>query len=129
MGRPVNKKHFGATEGSAGTEGNNFTVNVKIGSNSAVQNGIILSQRSTNKFNVHDDPDGTSGNTGICTLVAKAHSALAADEMSISGQVVGGGGVWVTKIFNRTCVDSNNNRYKWEMVDDSTVNYMSLTAI
>jgi len=130
MGRPLNKRYFGATEGSVGTEGNNFTVNCKIGSNSATEDGVILSQRSENKFNVHDDPDGTSGNTGVCTLVAKASGSLAADEMSINGIITATGtSVWVTKIYNRTCRDENDNRYTWTIEDDSSANYMSLVAI
>ena len=87
MGRPLNKRYFGATEGSAGTEGNNLTVMCKIGANTAVGNGVILSQRSETKFNCHDDPDGTSGNTGVCTLVDKAIGALGDNEMILQGFV------------------------------------------
>jgi len=123
MGRPVNKRKFGLL-----ADGTNITINVKVGSNSATDQGMIISQRSANKFKVDDSKLGT-GNEGICTLVAKAQGSLAADEMSISGQVVGGGGVWVTKLYNRTCRDSNNNRYTYEIVDDSSVSYLSLTAI
>ena len=129
MGRPLNKRHFGATEGSAGTEGNNLTIMCKVAGNAAVGNGIILSQRSETKFNCHDDPDGTSGNTGVCTLVDKAIGALAANEMIIQGFTTGGDGVIIRKVHNRTMTDFSNNRYTWSITDDSTANVLVLTAI
>jgi hypothetical protein len=129
MGRPLNKRHFGATEGSAGTEGNNLTVMCKIAANSTVANGVILSQRSSTKFNCHDDPDGTSGNTGVCTLVDKAIGAIAANEMVLQGFVVGGSAVNIRKVQNRTMIDFSNNRYTWTVTDDSTANVLVLTAI
>ena len=129
MGRPLNKRYFGATEGAVGTEGNNLTVMCKIGSNSAVGNGVILAQRSETKFNCHDDPDGTSGNTGVCTLVDKAIGALGADEMILQGFTTGGDGVNIRKVMNRTMIDFNNNRYTWSVTDDSTANVLVLTAI
>jgi hypothetical protein len=129
MGRPLNKRHFGATEGSVGTEGNNLTVMCKIAANSTVANGVILSQRSSTKFNCHDDPDGTSGNTGVCTLVDKAIGAIAANEMVLQGFTTGGTGVNIRKVQNRTMIDFNNNRYTWTVTDDSTANVLVLTAI
>jgi len=129
MGRPLNKRHFGATEGSAGTEGNNLTVMCKIAANSTVANGVILSQRSSTKFNCHDDPDGTSGNTGVCTLVDKAIGAIAANEMVLQGFTTGGNGVNIRKVQNRTMIDFSNNRYTWTVTDDSTANVLVLTAI
>jgi len=129
MGRPLNKRHFGATEGSAGTEGNNLTVMCKIAANTTVANGVILSQRSSTKFNCHDDPDGTSGNTGVCTLVDKAIGAIAANEMVLQGFTTGGNGVNIRKVQNRTMIDFNNNRYTWTVTDDSTANVLVLTAI
>ena len=50
MGRPVNKKYFGKTAGSVGTEGNNFTVAAKIGALTATEIGYIVRQRSSVKF-------------------------------------------------------------------------------
>ena len=124
MGRPVNKKYFGAL-----ADGTNLTVNCKVGSNSATEQGMIVSQRSVNKFKVDDSKLGT-GNEGVCTLVAKASGSLAADEMSINGIIVASGeSVWVTKIYIRTCRDENNNRYTWSVEDDSSVSYMALVAI
>jgi hypothetical protein len=124
MGRPVNKKYFGAL-----ADGTNLTVNCKVGANAATEQGMIISQRGVAKFKVDDSKLG-SGNEGVCTLVAKASGSLAANEMSINGIITAdGSSVWVTKIYNRTCRDENNNRYTWTVEDDSSVSYMALVAI
>ena len=147
MGRPVNKKFFGLLANADDTRfapaSNetffNITVNVKVASNSASDEGYVLKQRSANKFLVNDTKTGTAvtpggagtGNVGICTLVDKAVGSLAADEMSIQGTIVGTGGtqVRIKKLFNRTCRDFNNVRYKWTIENDSTETVMRLTAI
>ena len=134
MGRPLNKRYFGATqtaEGGADLTGEgNLTVSVKIGSRSATDLGIILSQRSETKFRVQDDPDGsnTAATIGICTLVNKATGSLADNEMSLQG-FVSGNAVYIRKVQNRTMIDFDNNRYTWEIQDDSTANILVLTAI
>ena len=127
MGRPINKRYFGLTSGSAGTEGNNITINCQVGSNAESAQGIILAQRSVRTFKVNDAANGT-GNEGICTLVDAAAGSLGANEMSIVG-FVNGTSVRIAKLYNRTCRDFNNNRYKWEVTDDSSANYIVLTAI
>lgn len=134
MGRPVNKRYFGAL-----ADGTNFTVNVQVGSNTESEEGYIISQRSENKFLVNDAKAGTkqtpsgsgTGNVGICTLVDKASGALGDSEMSLQGTISGTGGnqVRIKKLFNRTCRDFNDNRYKWEIQDDSTESILVLTAI
>jgi len=131
MGRPLNKRYFGATsDGSDLTGEGTLTVSVKVGSNSASALGIILSQRSETKFKVNDDP-ANGGNEGVCTLVNKATGSLAANEMSLQGFVDGtdGNAVYIRKVQNRTMIDFDNNRYTWEIQDDSTANVLVLTAI
>ena len=137
MGRPLNKRYFGTTkDGSDRTGEENLSVSVKVGANTASALGIILSQRSETKFNVSDAPDGDdngggagSANNGVCTLVNKATDALGDDEMSLQGFVVGGTSVYIRKVHNRTMFDFDNNRYTWEIQDDSTSNILVLTAI
>jgi len=132
MGRPLNKRYFGATEGGSGDLSNegNLTVSVKVGSASASALGVILSQRSETKFKVSDDAQGDieGANTGVCTLVNKATGSLANDEMSLQG-FVSGNAVYIRKVQNRTMIDFDNNRYTWEIQDDSTANILVLTAI
>jgi hypothetical protein len=91
MGRPINKRYFGLTSGSVGTEGNNITINCQVGSNAESAQGIILAQRSVRTFKVNDAANNT-GNEGICTLVDAAAGSLGANEMSIVGYLSTGGG-------------------------------------
>ena len=132
MGRPLNKRYFGSTQVSPGgadrTSEERLSVIVKVGANSVSELGIILSQRSETKFRVSDDPDGVGGNEGVCTLVDK--DVPGDDEMVLKGYVGGSGdGVNVRKVHNRTMIDFDNNRYTWEIQDDSTSNILVLTAI
>mgnify|MGYP000993973495 CR=1 FL=1 len=128
MGRPLNKRYFGTTA-AGGDESNegHLSVIVKVGANAVSEEGIILSQRSETKFKV-DDAAAGDGNEGVCTLVDK--DVPAANEMVLKGYVGGSGdGVNIRKVQNRTMLDFNNNRYTWEIQDDSTTNVLVLTAI
>jgi hypothetical protein len=134
MGRPVNKRYFGLI-----ADGTNFTVNAQVGGNTETESGYIISQRSETKFLVNDLKTGTktevggtgTGNVSVCTLVDKAAGTLGNDEISLQGTLAGGGGsqVRIKKLYNRTCRDFNNNRYTWEIQDDSTESIMVVTAI
>jgi hypothetical protein len=124
MGRPVKKKYFGLVG-----PGTTITVNCKVGSNSTVETGIILAQRSSQKFKVNDAADGT-GNTGVCTLVDALAPALTANQMSIIGYGnSSGAAITIKRLYNRTAHDFQGNRYTWAVVDDSTVTYLQLTKI
>lgn len=146
MGRPLNKRWFGwlddADDSTLAPRNDTFfniTINVQVGANSESASGLILRQRSTNKFLVNDTKAGTkktpngsgTGNVGVCTLVDKAAGALDANEMSIQGHIAGSDGtqVRIKKLYNRTCRDFNNNRYTWEVQEDSTETIIVLTAI
>lgn len=129
MGRPLNPRYFGATvsDGTDLENEENLSVIVKIGSNAVSTQGIMLSQRSETRFKVNDAPDN-SGNTGVCTLVDKA--VPEDDEMVLVGTVNGTGDeVAIRKVHNRTMFDFDNNRYTWEIQDDSTTNVLVLFAI
>jgi len=124
MGRPVNKRNFGAL-----ADGTNLTINCKVAGNGASAVGMIKRQRSNNKFLV-DDAANDSGNEGICTLVNKASGSLGANEMSINGQIIATGeSVFIKRLYNRTCRDFNNIRYTYAISDDSSVSQLLLTAI
>jgi len=119
MGRPINKRYFGAT-------GDNTqpTIPVRYHNSSASVEGYIVSQRGTNKFTVTTD-----GNTTyVCRLVNEI-APNAAGEMSLVGIGVGGDPIILKKMFNRTAVDWNGNRYTWTVEDDSTESLLRLTAI
>jgi hypothetical protein len=120
MGRPVNKRYFGALNNTSPDQ--SIRVTADTDGNGAVD-GFIVSQRGTKKFRVT-----TSAGTSVCTVVNKAAGSLAQNEMILFGNA-GGTTVRLAKMYNRTCRDFDNNRYKWEVVDDSTSTYLQLTAI
>jgi len=121
MGRPVNSNNFGATGGSSPT------VPIRFQSGGSVIEGYILSQRGTNKFNCSNDAGSV---TEVCRLTDDGSAPNANGECQIIGIVDGGGdAVAVKKLFNRTAVDYDNNRYTWEAQDDSTESLLILTAI
>ena len=118
MGRPINKRYFGAT-------GNDAAPNlpVRYHNGTASVEGYIVNQKGTNKFTVTTD-----GNTNyVCRLVQEANPNAAA-EMSLVG-LTADGPVILKKMFNRTAVDWSGNRYTWELEDDSTESLIRLTAI
>jgi hypothetical protein len=146
MGRPLNKRWFGrladADDSRFAPKNDTFfniTISAKVGTNDESSAAYILRQRSTTKFLVNDLKTGTNtdlgdstaqGSVGICKLVDKAAGTLAANEMIIEGFVAGAGeAVRVKKLYNRTCRDFDNNRYTWEIQDDSTVTILVLTAL
>jgi hypothetical protein len=118
MGRPVNKRNFGVATGAE------LGIRVSARPTGAAAAGYILNQRGTKKFTVT-----TVNGTGVCTLVDKAENAIAAGEMSLVGIVGGNTEVRIAKLYNRTVRDFSNNRYKWTLVNDSSADYIELTAI
>jgi len=129
MGRPINKRFLGITrfDGSDLTEEERLTAIVKVGTNSVSETGIVLRQRAETRFKVDDAANG-NGNEGVCELVDKA--VPGDNEMVLKGYVNGSGdGVNIRKVHNRTMIDFDNNRYTWEIQDDSTANLLVLTAI
>jgi len=120
MGRPVNKRNFGDP-----ADATNITVRAYVGGGIDEQ-AYIVDQRGTNKFTVSNN--GATA-TAVCRLVNKATDSVAAGEMVIEGFDAGGTRRVIKKLFNRTAVDFDNNRYTWELEDDSTDTVLRLTAI
>ena len=120
MGRPVNKRNFGDP-----ADGTNLTVRAYIGS-AVDEQAYIVDQRGTNKFTVSNNAGSA---TAVCRLVNKATDSVASGEMVIEGFDAGGVRRVVKKLFNRTATDFDNNRYTWELEDDSTDTVLRLTAI
>jgi hypothetical protein len=117
MGRPINKRFFGATG-----DDSQPTIPVRYHNGSSSVEGYIVNQKGTNKFTV--TTNGTD--TFICRLVNEM-APNAAGEMSLVGLT--GSPVILKKMFNRTAVDWNGNRYSWSVEDDSTESLIRLTAL
>jgi hypothetical protein len=121
MGRPINKRKFGATGVDATP-----TIPVRFKLGGTVYEGYIVKQRATRKFNVSTD-DGTTA-TGACTLTDAVTPANNGDA-SLVGITTGGGAVTIKKLTNRVATDYNGNRYTYSLEDDSTETLIRLTAI
>lgn len=117
MGRPVNKKNFGAT-GAA-----EATIPVRFWDGNSSEEGYVVSQKGTNKFKV------TDGATTITGRLVNEISPNGANEISIVGIGPGSNPIILKKIFNRTAIDWNNNRYTWDAQDDSTESLLILTPV
>lgn len=101
MGRPLNKRNFGADA--------NNNLRVRFHNGTASVDGAIVSQRGSKKFKCVDD----AGVTAVCSLVSKADGSLATGEMSIKVSNDAGDVVYVTKIAARKVTASDNNTYPW----------------
>lgn len=101
MGRPINKRFFGANAAN--------NIRVRFHNGTASVNGAIVSQRGSKKFKCVD----ASGNTAICSLVSKADGSLAAGEMTIKVKNDAGVVLYVTKISAHNVTASDGNRYPW----------------
>jgi len=121
MGRPVNKRNFGATGVDATP-----TIPIRFHDGSSLIEGKILSQRGTNKFKCSNDGDSIER---VCRLTSDGSAPNANNECQLVGIGAGGEAIAIAKLFNRTAVDYNNNRYTWTAEDDSTESILRLTAI
>lgn len=110
MGRPLNKRFFGANTD------NNLRVQFNNGRASVA--GAIVSQRGSKKFKCVD----ADGNTAICSLVSKADGDLAAGEMSIKVANDAGDVLYVTKIAARKITASDGNTYPWNFSTSTSDN-------
>ena len=102
MGRPLNKKYFGAP--TAG--GNEIKVQFHNGTSSV--NGYIVKQLGSKKFRCTDGVATTD-----CLLVDKAAGAIAAGEMSIVVKDDGGTVRQVIKIAGRKLTMDDANTLGW----------------
>jgi hypothetical protein len=101
MGRPLNKRFFGADA--------NDNIRVRFHNGTSSVNGAIVKQKGSKKFLCVD----ASGNQAICNLVSVADGALAAGQMSIKVKTDAAAVVYVTKISANTVTGSDGNRYPW----------------
>ena len=125
MGRPINDRFFGAL----GTDADP-NIPISFHNGSTVVEGYILNQKGTNKFTVRN-PDTSPPTDSVVRLTADGSTPNAEGEAMIEGYVGDRdtAAIRLVKLFNRTAVDANSNRYTWELDDDSTSSVIILTAI
>ena len=108
MGRPLNKKFFGAPT-TLGSE-----IKVQFYNGTASVNGYIVKQLGSKKFRC---TDGVI--TKDCTLVDKVAANIAAGEMSIVVKDDAGAVKQVTKISGRKVTLDTGTTIKWNMSDSA----------
>jgi hypothetical protein len=129
MGRPLNKRYFGATGTGTGTgllTGNNLPIRFKSGG--TVYEGFIVKQVGSRRFKCSTD-DGTTA-VAKCLLTAGTNSDPANNgEAVLLGLLNGSQPISIRELTNKIAVDFSSNRYKWTLTDDSTETLLILTAM
>jgi hypothetical protein len=100
-------------------------VRVDFHNGSLRTDGVIIKQRGAKTFVVQNQ----AGTKATCVLQAAIPDGNG--EMRINGYV-GGNGATPTplaKITKRVATDFSGNRYTWQLVNDSTSDYVALTRI
>jgi len=131
MGRPIRKVNLGTYAGAIG-----IRCEAYIGGSN--QNDVfIVKQVGSKRYKVQD----VSAGVGSITRAKLVAGTPAADgEMRVTGYIAGSGGAtnpatsggtakYAAKITQRRFIASDGTRYKWTLVNDSTQDYIELTAI
>jgi len=135
MGRPLRKDVLGTdvigtpSSGSKGIRVEAYAASTAYTDatyNSSTNYAYIYKQRGAKTFTLLNQ-DGT--NLGPCVLQATIPNSDG--EMRINGYVGGNGAVPtpIAKITKRVATDFSGNRYTWYLENDSTSDYIVLTAI
>lgn len=134
MGRPLRKDVNGVDV--IGTPSSNTGIRVEAYAggtaytdatyNSSTNYAYIYKQRGAKTFTLKNQA-GT--NLGPCVLQATIPDSNG--EMRLNGYVGGNGATPtpIAKITKRVATDFSGNRYTWVLVNDSTSDYIALTAI
>jgi hypothetical protein len=128
MGRPLRKDVFGTDV--IGTYASNSGVRIDFYDASLRVDGVIIKQRGAKTFVVARVGDiGTT--TAYTTAVLVTGTPAVAGEMNLFG-FIGGNAAQRTnlaKITKRVATDFSGNRYTWYLENDSSNDYIVLTAI
>ena len=102
-----------------------LVVSVKIGSSKADPYGSVLEQLSSTQFKVTDN----KGNEGVCELVDKTIDQLNDNEMSLVGIILQSSVIiYIASIVDNIMIDYKNNKYSWDIHNDSTANILILSG-
>ena len=126
MGRPLRKDVNGVDV--IGTPASNTGITVRFHDGTLRSDGIIIKQRGSRTYVVARI--GTPTTLVTCTLVSGTPAALG--EMSIQGSTTGNldtGLVSLAKLTKRVATDFSGNRYTWFLENDSSADYIVLTAL
>ena len=127
MGRPLRKDVNGVdvigTYGTASSDSRAGIV-VKFYDASLRTDGVIIKQRGAKSFVVANQ----AGTKAVCVLQTAIPTA--AGQMRINGYIGGNGAAPtpIAKITKRVATDFNGKRYTWILLNDSSSDYIVLTA-
>ena len=133
MGRPLKKDVLGVNV--IGEATSNTGVRVEFYDTSLRTDGGIVKQRGAKTFVVAQeanlDTTNLKDSTSTTTATLKDGAPSAAGEMRMFGYVASNSGteVNIAKITKRVATDFSGNRYTWVLENDSTNDYIILTAI
>jgi hypothetical protein len=108
MGRPLNKRNFGADD--------NPNLRVRFHNGTSSVNGAIVKQKGSKKFVCVD----ASGTQATCSLVQDIDANLTAGQMSITVTNDAGTDLFVSKISARKLTASDGNVYPWTYTASSS---------
>jgi hypothetical protein len=134
MGRPLRKDILG-TDAIGSFTGTATGVRVEFYDASLRTDGVIVKQRGAKTFKVCrvGDIAGNQGkdSTNFTVAVLKNGTPSAAGEMRLFGYLGSNSGsaVNIAKITKRVATDFSNNHYTWKLENDSSNDYIVLTAI
>ena len=137
MGRPLRKDVngvdvIGPTDGSAPQDKG---IRVEFYDTSLRTDGVIVKQRGAKTFVVTQEGNwaGNKGKDSTSTTTATLVNAepAAAGEMRLFGYnpTNSGAEVNIAKITKRVATDFSGNDYTWQLVNDSTNDYIELTPV
>ena len=133
MGRPLSKDILGVNV--IGEATSNTGIRVEFYDASLRTDGGIVKQRGAKTFVVAQeanlDTTNLKDSTSTTTAVLKDGAPSAAGEMRLWGYVGSNSGseVNIAKITKRVATDFSGNRYTWALENDSTNDYIVLTAV
>ena len=134
MGRPLRKDALGVDAIGSFT-GAATGVRIDFYDTALRTDGVIIKQRGAKTFKVCQVANiaGNKGkdSTSTSTCVLKNGAPSAAGEMRLYGYVDSNSGteVNIAKITKRVATDFSGNKYTWTLENDSSNDYIVLTAI
>ena len=129
MGRPLRKDVLGVD--AIGTYATSNTgIRVSFFDSALRTDGVIIKQRGAKTFVCTQVANIGTGST-YAPYVLVSDTPNAAGEMRIVGYLNGQGAspIQIRKITKRIATDWSGNRYKWTLLNDSSNDYIVLTAI
>ena len=125
MGRPLYKDVLGNDVRGTYVSAIGIRVDAYFGG-SLRNDAWIINQKGARKYKVQDQSDSS---TGFCKLVSGTPAANG--EMNLYGYLSSNSGtkIVLNKLQKRTAIDWNGNRYTWRIENDSSNDYIVLTAI